>query len=170
MTELKKGGPVRRQIVQEEGSGREDSLLSVCKRLLQQQSFSNQGELRVRLEELGYTGISQSTVSRLLLQLGVVKAKNACGKKVYCITVETAPVNVKSSIASQIEFITHNQSMVVVKTYPGSAQLVARLVDSDPHREILGTVGGNDTVIIIPRDIEAIENCEHVVKQRLGVA
>lgn len=146
------------------------TLASACKKILQQQSFANQNELRLRLIELGYEGISQSTVSCLLSQLGVVKVQNACGKKVYCITVETAPVRVESSIASQIEFITHNQSTVVVKTHPGSAQLVARLVDIDPHTEILGTVGGNDTVLIIPKDINNIEACEAVVKTRLGVA
>ncbi|EKO3572050.1 MULTISPECIES: arginine repressor [Vibrio] len=148
----------------------ERSLTAACKRLLQQQSFANQHELRERLVELGFEGVSQSTVSRLLSQLGVVKIRNACGKKVYCITVETAPVCVESSIASQIEFITHNQSVVVVKTHPGSAQLVARLVDIDPHSEIIGTVGGNDTVLVIPRDANHVEACERIVKSRLGVA
>ncbi|MGY3570955.1 arginine repressor [Vibrio sp. SCSIO 43135] len=145
------------------------TLTAACKRLLQQQSFATQNDLRQKLVEIGFEGISQSTVSRLLSQLGVVKVQNACGKKVYCITVENAPVRVESSIASQIEFITHNQSTVVVKTHPGSAQLVARLVDIDPHTEILGTVGGNDTVLIIPKDIAKIDACEAVVRARLGV-
>ena len=145
------------------------TLTAACKRLLQQQSFATQNELREALIDIGFEGISQSTVSRLLSQLGVVKVQNACGRKVYCITVETAPVRVESSISSQIEFITHNQAMVVVKTHPGSAQLVARLVDIDPHTEILGTVGGNDTVLIIPKDITRIDACERIVKARLGV-
>nr|WP_216599630.1 arginine repressor [Vibrio sp. 03-59-1] len=145
------------------------TLTAACKRLLQQQSFATQNDLRLRLIELGYEGISQSTVSRLLSQLGVVKVQNACGKKVYCMTVESAPVRVGSSISSQIEFITHNQLMVVIKTHPGSAQLVARLIDIDPHGEILGTVGGNDTVIVAPKDVSNIEACERVVKERLGV-
>ena len=146
------------------------TLTAACKRLLQQQSFTTQNELREALVDIGFDGISQSTVSRLLSQLGVVKVQNTCGKKVYCITVETAPVRVESSISSQIEFITHNQAMVVVKTHPGSAQLVARLVDIDPHTEILGTVGGNDTVLVIPKDIAHIDACERVVRTRLGVA
>lgn len=145
------------------------TLTAACKNLLQQQSFSTQNDLRLRLIELGYEGISQSTISRLLSQLGVVKVQNACGKKVYCMTVENAPVRVESSISSQIELITHNQLLVVIKTHPGSAQLVARLIDIDPHGEILGTVGGNDTVIVAPRDVNNIEACEKVVKARLGV-
>ncbi len=160
---------MNRHIPQVTFESEDDSLANACKRLLHQQSFTNQNELREKLIEIGYTGISQSTVSRLLSQLGVVKVQNACGKKVYCITVETAPVRIESSISSQIELITHNQSNVIVKTHPGSAQLVARLVDIDPHSEILGTIGGNDTVLIIPRDVTQIEKCETVVRERLGL-
>lgn len=151
-------------------SAEDKTLTAACKRLLQQQSFSTQNELRKKLIEIGFKGIGQSTVSRLLSLLGVVKVQNACGEKVYCITPETAPVRVGSSIASQIEFITHNQAMVVVKTHPGVAQLVARLIDIGPHVEILGTVGGNDTVLIIPKNTDNIEECEHIVKTRLGMA
>ncbi len=145
------------------------TLTAACKRLLQQQSFGTQNELREALIDIGFVGISQSTVSRLLSQLGVVKVRNASGKKAYCITVETAPVRVDASISSQVEYITHNQSMVVIKTHPGSAQLIARLVDVDPHTEILGTVGGNDTVLVIPKDTDNIDACEKVVRIRLGV-
>ncbi|GAM57318.1 hypothetical protein JCM19232_3615 [Vibrio ishigakensis] len=48
----------------------EKKLAHVCKQLLQEQSFHNQNQLRATLEERGFEGISQSTVSRLLCQLG----------------------------------------------------------------------------------------------------
>lgn len=147
----------------------DENIAAACKRLLQQQSFTTQDDIRQRLIDLGYDDVSQSTVSRLLSRLGVAKIPNAYGKKVYCLTVESEPVQVGSSIASQIEFITHNQLVVVVKTHPGSAQLVARLIDIQPHAEILGTVGGNDTVMVAPKDITRIEQCEQVVKARLGL-
>lgn len=147
----------------------EESMTSACKRLLQQQSFSTQDDIRTQLIDMGFEDVSQSTVSRLLSRLGVAKVPNAYGKKVYCLTVESEPVQVGSSIASQIEFITHNQLVVVVKTHPGGAQLVARLIDIQPHAEILGTVGGNDTVMIAPKDISRIDECEKVVKARLGI-
>lgn len=147
----------------------DENIAAACKRLLQQQSFTTQDDIRQRLIDLGYDDVSQSTVSRLLSRLGVAKIPNAYGKKVYCLTVESEPVQVGSSIASQIEFITHNQLVVVVKTHPGSAQLVARLIDIQPHAEILGTVGGNDTVMVAPKDIARITQCEKVVKTRLGI-
>lgn len=65
------------------------TLTATCKRLLQQQSFTTQNELREALVDIGFEGISQSTVSRLLSQLGVVKVQNACGKR--CIALPLKP-------------------------------------------------------------------------------
>jgi len=147
----------------------EDSITNVCKRLLQQQSFSTQESLRAELINLGYDDVSQSTVSRILTKLNVVKVPNAYGKKVYCLSMENESIQVDSAISSQVEFITHNQLVVVVRTHPGSAQLVARIIDIQPHEEILGTVGGNDTVMIAPKDINRINECEAIVRKRLGM-
>lgn len=147
----------------------DENITAACKRLLQQQSFQTQDDIRTSLIKMGYDDVSQSTVSRLLTRLGVAKVPNAYGKKVYCLTIENEGIEVNSAISSQIEFITHNQLVVVVRTHPGSAQLVARIIDMQPHSEILGTVGGNDTVMIAPRDITKIDECEKIVRTRLGV-
>ena len=148
----------------------EDSITNICRRLLQQQSFSTQESLRNELIDLGYDDVSQSTVSRILTKLNVVKIPNAYGKKVYCLSMENEGIRVDSSISSQVEFVTHNQLVVVVKTHPGSAQLVARIIDMQPHEEILGTVGGNDTVMVAPKDIKRISECEAIVRKRLGMS
>ena len=145
-----------------------DNLTVTCKHLLQQQSFVTQDDIRDALIAHGFEDVSQSTVSRTLSRIGVVKVPNAYGKKVYCLAVENKDARVDSSVVTQIEYITHNQLMVVVRTNPGSAQLVARIIDLQPHQEILGTVGGNDTVMVAPRDINHIEACEEVVRNRLG--
>ena len=147
-----------------------DDILRVCKRLLQQQSFSTQDDIRHHLIDMGYTDISQSTVSRLLSRLGVAKTPNVYGKKVYCLTVENEPVRIGSSISSQVEYITHNQMVIVIKTHPGGAQLIARLLDTQPHHEILGTIAGIDTVMIAPRDISHIDQCESIIRSRLGLS
>lgn len=148
----------------------DENITAACKRLLQQRSFTTQDDLRTALIALGFLDVSQSTVSRILTRLGVAKVPNAYGKKVYCLTVENEGVQVDSAISSQIEFITHNQLLVVVRTHPGCAQLVARIIDMQPHQEILGTVGGNDTVMVAPKDITRIDQCEDIVRQRLGVS
>ncbi|GAD88928.1 arginine repressor [Vibrio halioticoli NBRC 102217] len=139
------------------------TLESVCKQVLQNNSFYNQSELRKSLIEHGFEGISQSTVSRLLCQLGVIKVANSVGKKVYYLAPESSPIRFNSSIASQIESIEHNKAMVVVKTKPGSAQLIARLIDFDTDSSILGSIAGDDTVVVIPQDVDNIEMCKSAV-------
>jgi len=49
----------------------DENITTACKRLLQQQSFSTQDDIRQRLIEMGFDDVSQSTVSRLLSRLGV---------------------------------------------------------------------------------------------------
>ncbi len=59
----------------------DENITTACKRLLQQQSFSTQDDIRQRLIDMGFDDVSQSTVSRLLSRLGVAKVPNAYGKK-----------------------------------------------------------------------------------------
>ncbi|OBT16343.1 arginine repressor [Vibrio sp. UCD-FRSSP16_10] len=142
---------------------KEKTLESVCKQLLQTKSFYNQSELRRSLIEHGFSGISQSTVSRLLCQLGVIKVANSVGKKVYYLTPESSPIRFNSSIASQIDTVEHNKAVIMVKTKPGSAQLIARLIDFDADPSILGSIAGDDTVLVIPKDVEQIERSKATV-------
>ncbi|MEZ9906783.1 arginine repressor [Vibrio breoganii] len=146
------------------------SLESVCKRLLQENSFHNQSELRESLIKNGFAGISQSTVSRLLTQLGVIKAPNALGKKIYCLAPETSTIQFDSSIASQIDSVADNKSMIVIKAKPGSAQLIARLIDFEADKAILGSIAGDDTVLVIPSDVENIEQCKQAVRNILALS
>ncbi|GEA52773.1 arginine repressor [Vibrio inusitatus NBRC 102082] len=147
----------------------EQSLEKICKHLLQENNFHNQNELRESLIENGFAGISQSTVSRLLTQLGVIKIPNALGKKIYCLAPETSAIQFDSSIASQIDSIEDNKSMIVIKAKPGSAQLIARLIDFDADKAILGSIAGDDTVLVIPSDVNRIDQCKEVVRSILAL-
>ncbi len=147
----------------------DEDMTAACKRLLQKQSFSTQDDIRHSLVELGFEDISQSTVSRLLAKLKIIKVPNAYGKRVYCLTESTEPAHLHAAISSQIESVTHNQLLVVVKTRPGCAQLVARIIDLHPHTTVLGTIAGNDTIMVAPHDIKQIRECEAAVCQCLGL-
>lgn len=149
-------------------SNPEENILSACRHLLQTQSFTTQDEVRQQLVQLGYLDVSQSTVSRLLSKLGVAKIPNAHGQKVYSISGDIEPVYAVSSVGSQIDEITCSHAMVVIKTHPGGAQLIARLIDLNRHPAILGTVGGNDTIFVAPRRVSELNLCEKAVRERLA--
>ena len=127
------------------------NLVEAFKILLQEQQFSSQAEIVDALKEQGFDSINQSKVSRILTQLGAVRTRNARKESVYCLPAELSVPSVNASLASMVIGIDYNDHMVVVKTTPGAAQIIARLMDSLGKSDgILGCVAGDDTMFISP--------------------
>ena len=142
-------------------------ITKACKNLLEIERFHTQNDIRYRLIKLGFHHVNQSTVSRILSRLNVIKVIDAYGKKIYRLPCENESRYTDVSISSKIELITHNECVVIIKTLPGCAQLIARLLDLSHHSEILGSVAGNDMVMVTPNSSYKIEACVIVVKQLL---
>lgn len=109
------------------------------------------------IEELNKSGFSvtQATVSRDIKEMGLIKAPDPEGGSMYAmasgISGEGKPINIFSDAVRDIECALHT---VVVKTYPGMASAVAASVDSAMHNEFLGSIAGDDTLLIIASDEE----------------
>jgi len=117
---------------------------------------ANQEELCATLAAKGHH-VNQSKVSRLLRKIGAIKAKNEQGEIVYRLPREPAPPPTSAELSSLVIEITANETMIVVSTSPGSAQLIARILDH--HRQelkILGSIAGDDTILIVPASIKTI--------------
>lgn len=151
----------------EQSTANHNDIIAACENLLKIERLHTQDDIRQQLIKLGYNNINQSTVSRMLSRLNVIKVTDAYGKKIYRLPKEDKARHADVSISTKIEFITHNQSVVVIKTPPGCAQLIARLLDLNPHPEILGSVAGNDMVMIAPKSIHRIDICEQIVRSLL---
>jgi len=112
---------------------------------------STQEAICQALENKGHP-INQSKISRLLRKIGAVKTKNASGRIVYRLPKEPAPPTSNSQLTTLVIDITYNETCLIVHAAPGSASLIARLIDH--HREtldILGTIAGDDTILVIPQ-------------------
>ncbi|EIJ70189.1 arginine repressor [Pasteurella bettyae CCUG 2042] len=132
-------------------TGKTDNLLAVFKELLSQERFGSQSEIVAALQELGFTNINQSKVSRMLSKFGAVRTRNTRMEMVYCLPNELSVPNTSSPLKNLVIDIDHNDFVIVVKTSPGAAQLIARLLDSVGKAEgILGTIAGDDTIFITP--------------------
>ena len=108
--------------------------LDACRQIIGQHCYSTQEEIRRELSERGFADISQSTISRLLRRLGVAKAQNANGKKVYTLVDEQLePAGSTRSIHDMVREVVHNQQMVLIHTTPGAATVVARLLDRNAN-------------------------------------
>ena len=127
-----------------------DQLTKAFKELLHQERFASQSEIVDALKNQGFQSINQSKVSRMLSKFGAVRARNTKMEMVYCLPSELS-VPASSPLKNLVLDIDHNDFVIVIKTSPGAAQLIARLLDSIGKPEgILGTIAGDDTIFVTP--------------------
>ena len=134
---------------------KKQSRLEVIKMIISSQELSKQDELMAELEKVGYVS-AQATLSRDLRLLGVVKAQNAEGRYVYMLPNNQAYRNVSDSHVTVMAMnrlgalsIKFSGNMAVVRTLPGHASHVAGDIDLAELPCILGTVAGDDTVMVV---------------------
>jgi transcriptional regulator of arginine metabolism len=122
-------------------------------RLIEQQQVTNQPQLVELLAGEGITA-TQATVSRDLEDLGAVKVRVPGGATVYAVP-EFAPERVapldqlRRVMGEWVAEVTHSGNLVVVRTPPGCAHVVASALDRSGIDGLLGTVAGDDTMLCI---------------------
>ena len=130
-----------------------------------QSPFPVPNEIVDALKAQGFDNISQSKISRMLSKFGAVRTRNARGDMVYCLPPELGMPTAKSPLKQLVLDIVHNNVMVIIRTSPGAAQLIARLLDSLSKKDgVLGTIAGDDTIFIAPADVTRIEELRQRVE------
>ena len=128
-----------------------DQLTKAFKELLNQERFASQSEIVEALKNQGFQTINQSKVSRMLSKFGAVRTRNTKMEMVYCLPSELSVPATSSPLKNLVLDIDHNDFVIVIKTSPGAAQLIARLLDSIGKPEgILGSIAGDDTIFVTP--------------------
>lgn len=141
------------------GQQKQEALIQAFKDLLKQEQFGSQGDIVDALKAQGFDNISQSKVSRMLSKFGAVRTRNARQEMVYCLPAELGVPTAKSPLRQLVLDIEHNDVMIIIRTSPGAAQLIARLLDSLSKTDgVLGTIAGDDTIFIAPTNVADIEN------------
>ena len=145
---------------------KQEELIKSFKALLKEEKFGSQSDIVDALKSLGFDNVSQSKVSRLLSKFGAVRTRNAKQEMVYCLPAELGMPTAKSPLRQLVLDIEHNESMVIIRTSPGAAQLIARLLDSVGKAEgVLGTIAGDDTIFIAPLKVSDIEHTLENIRQ-----
>lgn len=138
---------------------KQEALVQAFKDLLKQEQFGSQGEIVDALKAQGFDNISQSKVSRMLSKFGAVRTRNARQEMVYCLPAELGVPTAKSPLKQLVLDIEHNDVMIIIRTSPGAAQLIARLLDSLSKSDgVLGTIAGDDTIFIAPTNVKMIKD------------
>jgi transcriptional regulator of arginine metabolism len=122
-------------------------------RLLEQMEISSQTQLATILERQGIRA-TQATVSRDLEELGAVKVRVPGGETVYAIPEQPkdriAPEEIlKRAFSEWVVEVAHSGNVVVLRTPPGSAHVVASALDRSGLNGVLGTVAGDDTLFVL---------------------
>ena len=144
-----------------------NTILTDLKNLLLEGITATQETICIALEAKGHQ-INQSKVSRLLRRINAVKSKNDNGEMTYRLPHDVLPPPMTASLSNLIIDITANEVMIVIKTSPGSASLIARIID-DKKCQILGTIAGDDTIFVAPQSVEKIKETLSLVCNFLGV-
>jgi transcriptional regulator of arginine metabolism len=116
--------------------------------------YWSQEELRQALEKRAIAA-TQATLSRDIYEMGLVKGQHGYTLPNVEVLDQEGPT-VNQSIRTFALGVKQAQNLLVLRTIAGSAQPVAAAIDSDEWPEVVGTVGGDDTVLVIcPDTIEA---------------
>ena len=132
-----------------------------------------QSEIQLELEKKGMP-CSQPKVSRLLHQIGAIKIIDNQGRTQYRLPHEvglihelTSPQE-KTFIQQWILDIIANEALIIIHTTPGAAGMVARILDQ--HRmdlDLLGTIAGDDTIFVAPKNTNQIDISTLKIKELL---
>lgn len=139
--------------------------------IIDRYEVETQDELVARLAEAGFE-ITQATVSRDIKDLKLIKVMTAQGKSKYALLSQSkTDVSEKLLTIFAKAYISgdYANNIIVIKTLPGMAQAAASAVDSLKWEEIIGTIAGDDTIMIVCR---AEKIAEQLVERfnRIGVS
>jgi len=118
------------------------------KRILTDRIISNQDQILRLLKNEGVT-VTQATLSRDFADLGVIRTFTELGVQ-YLLSSTDYGKEISKLIGLEILNVTFNDNVIVIRTLAGRAQGVAHYIDRLNKEEILGTIGGDDTVLVIP--------------------
>lgn len=126
--------------------------LSVIRKIIRSEYISSQEELIERLEQSG-VNITQSTLSRDLKFMHVAKVPHKDKGYVYVLpNASRNDLGVSTNLSDNITDIAFSGNMCVITTKPGYASAISVPIDNKGIQEILGTIAGDNTILLILRE------------------
>ncbi len=139
--------------------------------LIEAYDIDTQEALIKRLAEVGFT-VTQTTVSRDIRQLNLVKGITPRGTYKYVspdARVSSGAPVLSSALTESVTRIEAAENIVVVKTYAGMANAVAVCIDSLRLPEIVGSVAGDDNILLVIKNSELALKTEEELKVAFGL-
>ena len=139
--------------------------------LIEKYEIDTQETLIAKLAEEGYK-VTQTTVSRDIKELKIVKGTTGMGTYKYVSprpNSDEITVPLASGISKSVTSVESAENSIVIKTYAGMANAVSVYLESFSHVHIVGTVAGDDTLLVVFKTREIAEKTEDEFKTLLGI-
>jgi transcriptional regulator of arginine metabolism len=144
---------------------RKQERLFAIKEIISTRSISSQRDLRRELHRRGVE-VTQATLSRDMKELGVSRA--AGGEKPRYSFASASEVQIlRPLVGAEVLSIDANESIIVVRTLPACANTVAEFLDMQRNADIIGTVAGDNTLLVIPRSHKRTQDVMTFLKHKL---
>jgi transcriptional regulator of arginine metabolism len=122
--------------------------------LVEQEAITSQGQLREKLRGRGIEA-TQATISRDIRELSLVKrAADGAYRRSGVDTPGDAETVLRRAVDEYLRTQVTVEQLIVLRTDPGQAQSLAVAIDSARLPEIAGTIGGDDTILVICRSVK----------------
>lgn len=144
---------------------------ATIRELIEARAVGSQEELRKLLRQRGWD-VTQATLSRDLRELGVARVSTPEGAR-YTLSGSTPaggdgdPV-LEAVLPALFTAVDGVGEMVVIRTVPGGAQPIARAIDAESWPDILGTLAGDDTILLICRSTAARDRLVRRIRSLAG--
>lgn len=123
--------------------------------LIAEHDIETQDELVEHLKNLGFN-VTQATVSRDIKEMHLIKIPSSSGKYKYGVPTEQrydAEEKLRNRLVEAFVSMDYAENFIVLKTLPGNANAVGALIDDLDWDEIMGTICGDDTCLILCRTL-----------------
>ena len=135
-------------------------------RLVQEREISTQAELAHALGQAG-VGVVQTTISRDITELGLVKVRASSGRLVYTVPGTALDRDREAELRGALRrwalSLEPSGNLVVVQTPNGFSNALAQVIDESRHPRIAGTIAGENTILVVARDGTAgVQLCDEL--------
>ena len=129
--------------------------------VIKEQEIQTQQELAAKLRQEGIE-VTQATVSRDVKQLGLIKVPSKDGGYKYSLPPRhkekvNATSRMKRMFQDSVVNLDYSENLIVVNTLPGTAQGVAALIDNSDWKHVIGTIAGDDTIMLVIKPKKKVE-------------
>ncbi len=134
--------------------------------IVETREVSGQLELLELLRQSGIS-IAQATLSRDFADIGIVRKRIGQGYRLV-VPEDAAEDILKDLVGMEVLSVASNETAIIIRTLPGRAHGVGSFLDRIKSPEILGTIAGDDTVLVIPATVTRISAVKSYIQKSLS--